>query len=295
MGRPSGSRAKKRQHSSTLRTELQRQIERGQCAYCRAPARPDSPLTREHVIPRARGGRRKDVRIIVPACARCNQHRGCREFIPFLLARPRRISSFLDYLCVLSPECLREIDPRIYAELYVAVAIIAESSDHGAEWRREMRRLCSGRALHRRRYAARRAVGAVTGRIEKVRDRDGGGEGPSCVLPELRSDLGWPVMEEPLERIASRLLSLLALQWEVSGAVVERELARELSGTAVGGESLVGGTESDSEAEGRHDEEVLKLDGWIPRPKRRRLRVDRRNGRGARTQRRPPVARGRAA
>src|SRR5690606_40380671 len=94
---------------------------------------------------------RKDFRIIVAACARCNRRRGSRELVPFLLERPRRISSFLDYLATRSPESVREVDPRIFAELYVAVAIVGECTRHGTEWRQARERLCAGRSLHRRR------------------------------------------------------------------------------------------------------------------------------------------------
>ena len=67
-----------RESSQSLRVELEHAIRAGRCAYCRRPASPESPLTREHVIPRAKGGSRKDARIIVPACARCNHRKGDR-------------------------------------------------------------------------------------------------------------------------------------------------------------------------------------------------------------------------
>jgi hypothetical protein len=41
------------------------------CAYCRG----EGPFTRDHVIPRALGGRDVDVNI-VPACATCNKAKG---------------------------------------------------------------------------------------------------------------------------------------------------------------------------------------------------------------------------
>ena len=113
--------------SGALRAELERAIRSGQCAYCRRPGSPESPLTREHVIPRAKGGGRKDVRIIVPACARCNHRRGCRELVLFLLLRPRRISAFLDYLSTLSATSVRQLDVRVFAELYAAIWILSES------------------------------------------------------------------------------------------------------------------------------------------------------------------------
>lgn len=292
MGRPSGTKAQKRQLGQTLRIELQRQIEGGQCAYCRAPARPNRPLTREHVIPQARGGRRNDIRIIVPACAGCNHHRGCRDLIPFLLARPQRISSFLDYLALLSPEGIREMDERIFAELYTAVAILNECSSSGPDWRMELERLCSGRSLHRRRYAARRAVGTVSDRVESLREREWTEvAGPSCPVPAPRADVVPLHLDEPIERMGSRLISTLALLWHVSAEVVERELARALGGGPVGVDSLV---EPGAEVEPALDG-VVAIDGWKPRQKRKRLRVDRRQGRSVRQQRAVSAARGRAA
>ncbi|HEX7240369.1 MAG TPA: hypothetical protein VF263_08900, partial [Longimicrobiaceae bacterium] len=136
------------------------------------------------MIPRARGGRRKDLRIIVPACARCNQRRGCQEVVLFLLARPRRISAFLEYLATLPPDLIREIDLRIFAELYAAVWLLRESASQGREWRAHAARLCAGRRLHRRRYAARRAILAMECRLERVRERAAHPEGPSCLLPD---------------------------------------------------------------------------------------------------------------
>lgn len=291
VGRPSGATAKRKQLENTLRVELQLQIERGQCAYCRAPAAPDRPLTREHVIPRARGGRRNDLRIIVPACLRCNSHRGCAELIPFLLSRPTRISSFIDYLSTLSHESLRQLDPRIFAELYAAVAILRECTSQGSEWRQELLRLSSGRSLHRRRHAARRAIWAVSLRFGE--SRYGGGaddwpaDGPTCALPATSPrDLQVP-LDEPLERLIARLVGVLAVLWSVSAERAEGEMARALAGTALQGDATIPalhpgdlGTESD---------DVLPLDGWRARPRRRRLRVDRRQGRVSRT------ARGRAA
>ncbi|MEX2570846.1 MAG: hypothetical protein WD737_06035 [Gemmatimonadota bacterium] len=210
--------------------------------------------------------------------------------MPFLLARPERISSFLDYLTALSATSVQGMDMRVFAELYVAVAIMNECSSHGTSWKEAMRRLCTGRSLHRRRYAARRAVGAVSGRMEALREREWGDHGPSCLLPTPRTDVLPVQMGEPLERLASRLLSVLAMFWEVSGEIVERELSRELDGTAVGSDPLV-----DLEAarvEGGESQD-LELDGCRRRPKRRRLRVDQRRGRGVRQQRSVTPTRGR--
>ena len=297
MGRPSASREHKRQLVGTLRLELERHIERGQCASCRAPARPNRPLTREHVIPRARGGRRKDVRIIVPACARCNHNRGCQDLIPFLLRRPERISSFLDYLATISPDSLRLLDLRIFAELYTAIAILNECVVRGDQWKTHLERLCVGRSLHRRRYAARRAVGCVAERISWIHDQEDALPAPSCLVPGARSG-GLPLhLEEPLERLASRLITVLALVWQVSAEVVEAEMARALSGSAVVADSLVDPEITVSENAEDPEEEVgvVPLDGWKAKPKRKRVRVDRRGGRAARPQRITAAARGRAA
>lgn len=262
------------QASSTLRKELEEKIRNGQCVYCRRPAGPSSPLTREHVIPRARGGGRKDVRIIVPACARCNHRRGCQELVLFLLARPRRISAFLDYLYGLSPVSIQQIDPRVFAELYAAVWLLSECSDAGREWRAQLRRLCAGRTLHRRRYAARRIVGAVGGRMESLRERGSHRGGPSCPLPAGADDAPRMQMEEPLELLTSRLLGLLSLVWQVSAEDVQREMRRQMERDPAHPEKPLADTGDDGS--------ILPLDGWKRRRRRRRLRVDQRRGRAAR-------------
>jgi hypothetical protein len=255
---------------SSLRLELEHAIRAGRCAYCRRPASPETPLTREHVIPRAKGGSRKDARIIVPACARCNQRRGCRELVVFLLLRPRRISAFLDYLSTLSPESIRLMDVRVFAELYAAVWMLNESVDQGVHWRIHLKRLCSGRTLHRRRYAARRVVGGANGRLESLRARGAALTGPSCLIPLGGTIENGPRLEEPLEQISSRLLGILALAWQASAEEVRREMERqhERSDERV----------SEMVREERRDG-VVSLDGWRRRPRRRRLRVDRRGGR----------------
>lgn len=274
--------------SKTLREELEERIRTGRCAYCRRPAEPDRPLTREHVIPRARGGRRKDVRIVVPACARCNHRRGCQELVVFLLGRPRRISAFLDYLCSLSPQSVQQMDMRVFAEVYAAVWMLNECSGGGKEWRDRLARLCSGRTLHRRRYAARRVVGAVGGRLENLRERGSCRGGPSCLVPVGGQGTAVPKMhlEEPLEQLGARLLGLLSLVWQVSAEDVQREMARQITRNA---EVEPGETAGDGEAADRAV--VLPLDGWKQRSRRRRMRVDQRRGRG----RAPAQVRGRAA
>jgi hypothetical protein len=249
--------------SSALRNELERAIRSGQCAYCRRAGSPENPLTREHVIPRAKGGGRKDVRIIVPACARCNHRRGCRELVPFLLLRPRRISAFLDYLATLSPESVRQLDVRVFAELYTAIWILGESAQHGAEWRAHLRRMSSGRTLHRRRYAARRMVGAVGGRLESMRERDDPrADGAARTRPDCSNA---PQGIEPMDRLVVRLLALLSLAWQASAEEIRRQISlhHQQSGAAPAPEDGDG---------------VVRLDGWRRRH-HRRLRVDRRGGR----------------
>jgi len=272
--------ARSAESSSVLRRELEQAIQYGRCAYCRRPGSPDRPLTREHVIPRAKGGKRKDVRIIVPACARCNHRRGCSELVLFLLLRPRRISAFLDYLTTLSPESIREIDLRVIAELYAAVWMLNESVDQGEEWREHLRRLCNGRTLHRRRYAARRMVGAVEGKLDRLRDGDLHRSGPSCLLPLATGASAGPKLDEPMGQLNSRLLSILSLAWQTSAEEVRRLMTMQHE-QAVATAAL-----SREEEDG-----VVRLDGWRRRSRRRRIRVDQRRGRRHSSGR----ARGRAA
>lgn len=245
--------------SSTLRDELERAMRSGRCAYCRRAGSPENPLTREHVIPRAKGGRRKDLSIIVPACARCNHRRGCRELVLFLLLRPRRISAFLDHLDSLSPQSVRELDLRVFAELYAAIWILSESAAHGSEWRAHLRRVCGGRTLHRRRYAARRLVGAVGGRLESQRGRD-----------DPRADASTspvPGPDDPsqgLDGLSFRLLGLLSLAWQTSAQEIRRLMSLQ--------------HQQGGEPAGSPEDGVVRLDGWRRR-QHRRLRVDRRGGR----------------
>jgi hypothetical protein len=270
-------------HGGALQRELEHRIKTGSCVYCRAPAAPDRPLTREHVIPQARGGRRKDARIIVPACADCNHRRGCQEVVLFLLARPRRILAFLDYLSTLPPDTVRQIDVRVFAELYAAVWLLAESSASGATWRAQLERLCAGRRLHRRRYAARRIMTAAGVRIERARARATVLTGPSCPLP------GTLPMEEgrhadTIARGLATLIGTLALVWEAPAEQVFEELERERRRAHRtpearrpdgGHQPYLGRAEEDDDAA------VVSLDGWKRRGgRRRRLRVDERGGRG---------------
>lgn len=290
MGRPTKTEWTRRGPAASLRTELERQIVAGQCAYCRKRAGPGGPLTREHVIPRARGGRRNDVRIIVAACLRCNHERGCRDLIQFLMSRPHRISCVLDYLTVLSSESLREVDLRVFAELFSAVSLLREIAGDGMN-HSERRRLLSGRALYRRRYAARRAVHLVAVRVRAMMDRSPLEQGPSCLVP-WKDPINVPIfLEESISRMEARLLGLLALSWDAPSELIDREIARAVRGTAmdqVGGESLQDLWDS---AGGTHlDLDAGAVRGQAPR-RRRRTRIDRRNGRGARPGNGPPTGR----
>ena len=272
--------------SGALQRELEHRIQTGRCVYCRAPAAPDRPLTRDHVIPRSKGGRRRDTRIIVPACARCNHRRGCQEVVLFLLARPRRIAAFLDYLHTLPPDTVRELDLRVFAELYAAVWLLGDSAGSGDDWRERLRHLCSGRRLHRRRYAARRIVSAVGVRLERGRERLPVAQGPGCPLPALGSAAG--TVGATLEQTLATLVGALSVLWDVPAERVAEELARERSRSALrNSDPLVVGEE---EGPG-----VVSLDGWRRQRggRRRKPRVDQRGGRGARGRGRPP--RGRAA
>lgn len=271
-----------------LQRELEHRIKTGRCVYCRAPAAPDRPLTREHVIPQARGGRRKDARIIVPACAPCNHRRGCQEVVLFLLARPRRIIAFLDYLATLPPDTVREIDVRVFAELYAAVWLLSESASGGEPWRTQLQRLCAGRRLHRRRYAARRIVTAAGVRIERARERAAQAVGPSCPMPaSLRLDDGRHA--DTIARGMATLIGTLALVWEASADQVHDELERERRRAhRTAGERRPGRPEPAADAaygaedEVEEDAGVVSLDGWKRhrRGRRRRSRVDARGGRG---------------
>lgn len=256
------------QEKSALRLELEDRIRNGRCVYCRAPAAPDEPLTREHVIPRARGGRRKDLRIIVPACVDCNRRRGCQEIVLFLLARPRRISAFLEYLAALPTPVLRALDLRVFAELYAAIWLLGESLGRGQEWRAHLERACTGRRLHRRRYAARRLLASLELRLERAKARSRTAAGASCLLPEEAGTRARG-MEHSCEEMGAMLMTALSTAWEIPAETVLEELSR----------AQAAAPELPTRA-GEEAPEVLRLDAWRGRPRARRLRVDRR-GRGA--------------
>ena len=275
---------RRKPHSGALQRELEERIRSGSCVYCRAPAAPDRPLTREHVIPRARGGRRKDLRIIVPACASCNHRRGSQEIVLFLLARPRRITAFLDYLGTLPPETVRQTDLRVFAELYAALWLLVDSASAvGPAWRERLRHLCAGRRLHRRRYAARRIVAAVGSRLERGRDRAAIAEGPSCLMPGAVRTTAPPRLDETLARAMATLVGTLSLAWEVSAERVLEELERErIKSTRPIPARQAVRLSAPPAAEVEEMGGVVSLDGWKRRRgRRRRTRVDQRGGRGA--------------
>jgi hypothetical protein len=258
----------------TLQRELEHRIRTGRCVYCRAPAAPDRPLTREHVIPQARGGRRRDPRIIVPACAPCNHSRGCQEIVLFLLARPGRILAFVDYLATLPPETVRELDVRVFAEVYAAVWLLGDGAAGRESWRCQLERLGAGRRLHRRRYAARRIVSAAGVRIERGRDRSVAAA-PSCLLPgALPVERGRHAAT--VARGLATLIGTLALLWEAPAEQVLAELERERRRAHRAGER-------EDRHGGPDDEDVVSLDGWKRgrRARRRRVPSDPRRGRGA--------------
>jgi hypothetical protein len=292
VGRPSNGTTAGKEHTGVLRKELERKIENGRCAYCRAPALPHRPLTREHVIPRARGGRRKDVRIIVPACARCNQHRGSRDLVPFLLARPQRISSFLDHLGSLSAEGIRQMDLRVFAELYVAVVILKQYGSLESDWANDPGPDWVGRGLHRRRYAARRALTTLATRIPAAQECRAQADSPKRRPAHRRVDIVPLNPHETPEKVNSRLIDCLAVRWEVPPRFIESELARALRGTAL----APGATILEEAGEGSLEKDLPDcFDGWRVRPRHRRLRVDRRHGRTMLTTRASGSRRGRAA
>jgi hypothetical protein len=259
--------------SAVLRRELELRLTHGRCAYCRIRASPERPLTREHLIPRSKGGGRKDHRIIVPACARCNSRRGSQELILFLLAQPRRISALLDHFAALPPHTLQHIDGRVFAELYAALWVLSECAIADAAWRAHLKRVCSGRTIHRRRYAARRIVAYVGDRLESRRARDPDTGGPSCLLQS--GDSAMPAgLEEPLQASRARFMTLLALAWAVPAEDVEGEIRRARE-RAVAGSRL------------EHEDKDAAVRQTHGRKGRRRSRVDQRRGRSPRFSRPP--------
>jgi hypothetical protein len=255
-----------------LRQELELHLQSGRCAYCGARASPDRPLTREHLVPRSRGGGRHDHRIIVPACARCNYRRGCQDLILFLLARPCRISALLDHFASLPPDMLRHFDTQIFAELYATLWVLEDCMDAGSKCEARLKRLTVGRTVHRRRYAARRIMGSAGQRLARARDRSREPAGPSCLLLDTGHDmlalaLG---LAEPLVVARMRLLNLLSLAWDIPAEAVEVEVRTARQRLPTGAPRETDDRSSEGPRLSRH---------------KRRLRIDQRRGRGSRTRR----------
>jgi hypothetical protein len=254
-----------------LRLELELRLNHGRCAYCGARGSPERALTREHLIPRSRGGGRHDTRIIAPACARCNHHRGCQELVRFLLARPRRISALVDHLSSLPDDMLRQLDLRIFGELCAALWLLSECTAAGTAARTVLKELCAGRTLHRRRYAARRVVAAVGERVARKREVEPSPPAIICRIPPPRTTIHPLGLAEPLERVEARLLELLAAIWRISATEVEEEIRRMLAKPLT------------LRCAGRADAWVTEAESNHTRRKpTTRLRVDRRRGRPSR-------------
>jgi hypothetical protein len=252
---------------SALRQQIEHHLTSGRCAYCRARASPERPLTREHLVPRSRGGGRHDHRIIVPACARCNYRRGCQDLILFLLARPYRLSALLDHFSLLPPDLLRQIDPRVFAELYATLWVLEDCAREGSDGRVRIERICGSRTVHRRRYAARRIVGSAAERLMRARMRSRSPLGHSCPVPGSEADrsaLGIG-LAEPLAVARARLLTLLSLAWWTPADEVEQQLRSARERTQAGA-----------------DDEEANRETRPRRRTRRTLRTDRRRGRGVR-------------
>ncbi|HUE95894.1 MAG TPA: hypothetical protein VMN39_04515 [Longimicrobiaceae bacterium] len=181
------------------------------------------------------------------------------------------------------------MDLRIFGELYAAIALLHELSSLEVDWRDHRERLCSGRSFHRRRYAARRAMLIVAGRMATLRDRGVLDAAPGCSIPSGPEGVVPIFMEEPVGRLEARLLGLLAISWGASAELVERQMERAVAGTAIAKSDLVG-MDHVADPEGMHE-------AWIGEDqvtrRRRRIRVDRRQGRAARARR--GIPRGRAA
>jgi hypothetical protein len=251
---------------SGVRQSLQLHLTTGRCAYCGARASPGRPLTREHLVPRSKGGGRHDHRIIVPACARCNFRRGCQDLILFLLARPCRISALLDHFTTLPSDTLRQVDLHVFAELYAALWVLEDCLGERGDASTRLRRMSGGRTVHRRRYASRRIVTGAGERLLRARQRSRVATGPSCLIPDSGNDaLGLAIgLAEPLSAARARLLTLLSVTWETPAEEVDAAIRDARAGGAV---EEYGADSTDSLERPR-------------RKRRRRARIDRRRGRG---------------
>jgi hypothetical protein len=213
------------QSTEGLRLELELRLTYGRCAYCGTRAAPGQPLTREHLIPRSKGGGRHDARIIVPACARCNHRRGCQELVLFLLGQPRRISALVDHLASLPCDTLQHIDVRVFGELYAALWLLEECRAAGSAQRALLKELCGGRTLHRRRYAARRVVATVGERLARRGEAENAPTS-TCLIPEVAEPAADAPTTESLEQVEGRVLGLLAAIWGITPEDAREEIRR---------------------------------------------------------------------
>ena len=188
----------------------------GRCAYCGAAGSERSPLTREHAIPRSRGGRRRDPGVIVPACVACNRRRGAQPLPLFLLAAPARIARLIDHFLDLPVDALRAVDPRVFADLLAVVWLREPAADRPG-------RPLSPRAVQRRRRSARRALEALAVSLPRERGRARARPEPPR-LQRARPDGSLP----PPHDIIRGLAVLLAPIWDVPPGRVHERLVEEL-------------------------------------------------------------------
>jgi len=189
-----------------LKHEIEARLQGGSCAYCGMAATPERPLTREHAIPRSRGGGRREWRVIVPACLECNRRRGCQPLARFLFTSPARLARLLDFLASLPIAAACQVDVRVFAEVYAALWLLEWAG--GAE-------APSERMVHRRRAAARRVLTRLlessAGRCAARRRGNAGGRVAGAARQRLRI-----------------LAAVLAAAWGSWQPNIARELARAM-------------------------------------------------------------------
>jgi hypothetical protein len=150
--------------------------------------------------------------------------------------------------------------------VYAALWVLDECSHAGDEWQARLRRVCGGRTVHRRRYAARRIMEALAKRLERAQERRSTPAGPTCLLPATPSVEAQPIAELgiPVAAARARLVNLLSLVWWSPAEEVETVI-RALADQAA--------ARTDIEADGGGKGEVR-----APRRRKRRMRVDARRG-----------------
>lgn len=65
------------------------------CAYCGEAFSPTNPPTKDHIVPKSRGGA-THITNLVPACSICNLYKGSKALIDF--ASPAVVSSIMEYV-----------------------------------------------------------------------------------------------------------------------------------------------------------------------------------------------------